>query len=188
MKKILVHTCCAPCFTYIYEDLTNYREIFDESYGDIDVTSFYYNPNIHPLFEFNRRKNTLIDFCNMKNCKLVTVDYYDMHEFAMHDKNHDGFVSRCHYCYYMRLKAAFEYAKENNFDYVLTTLSISPYQNQNMIKKVGMQLEEEYGVKFIHLDYTVKYREGQKMAKELGLYRQKYCGCIFSMDEGKWEY
>lgn len=185
MKKILVHTCCAPCFTYIYEDMTNLREVFTKDYGDVDITSFYYNPNIHPKFEFDRRKNTLIDFCNMKGCKLVTSDYYDLHEFAFHDKNHDGFTSRCHYCYRLRLEEAFRYAKENEFDAVLTTLSISPYQNQELIKSIGKSLSKEYGIEYIHLDYTVKFREGQKMAKDLGLYRQKYCGCVFSMDARK---
>ena len=186
--KLLVHTCCAPCFTYIYEDLVNYREIFGKEYGDVDITSYYYNPNIHPKFEFERRKKTLIDFCNMKNCKLVTDDYYNLREFAKHDSNHEGYISRCHYCYYTRLKSSFKYAKENEFDAVLTTLSISPYQNQKLISEVGQALAKEYGIEFIHLDYTVKYRQGQQMARELGLYRQKYCGCVFSMDEGKWEY
>lgn len=180
-----MHTCCAPCFTYIYEDMTNFREIFNEEYGEIDLTSYYYNPNIQPKFEFNRRKETLIEFCKMKNCKLVIDDYYDIHEFACHDKNHDGFISRCHYCYYIRLKSSFEYAKNNGFDTVMTTLSISPYQNQKLIKEVGEALSLEYGIEYIHLDYTVKFRQGQQMARDLGLYRQKYCGCMFSMDEGK---
>lgn len=154
-----------------------------EACGDIDLTSYYYNPNIQPKFEFNRRKETLVEFCKTFNCKLVTDDTYDIHEFARHDMNHEGFVSRCHYCYYMRLKSSFEYAKKSGFDTVMTTLSISPYQNQKLIKEVGNMLSKEYGIEYIHLDYTVKYAKGQEMAKELGLYRQKYCGCMFSMDD-----
>ena len=88
----------------------------------------------------------------------------------------------------MRLKKAFEYAKENRFDYVSTTLTISPYQNHNYIIKAGEKLQEEYGVKFKYIDYREHFREGQKMARDIGFYMQKYCGCVFSIDDGKWNY
>ncbi|MNI54272.1 hypothetical protein D3C73_1091620 [compost metagenome] len=88
----------------------------------------------------------------------------------------------------MRLKKVFEYARENGYDIVSTTLTISPYQNHEIIKKVGKLLEKEYGVEFLYTDYTPHFREGQKMARDMELYRQKYCGCIFSIDSGKWEY
>ncbi|MNP66711.1 hypothetical protein D3C76_1624510 [compost metagenome] len=88
----------------------------------------------------------------------------------------------------MRLKKVFEHAKEYGYDIVSTTLSISPYQNQRLIQETGKRLEKEYGIEFIYNDYTNNFREGQKMAMDMGLYRQKYCGCIFSIDSGKWEY
>ena len=89
---------------------------------------------------------------------------------------------------YTRLKKVFEYAKENNFDIVSTTLTISPYQNHEIIKQVGKKLQEEYGIEFRYIDYTENFRQGQKMARELDIYMQKYCGCVFSIDAGKWVY
>lgn len=185
MKKVLVHTCCAPCFCYIHEDLTSLRQVYEKG-EELDITSYYYNPNIQPKFEFERRKKTLIDFCNLKNCKLVTDDTYNLYDFAKASTNLDKnkYSCRCEYCYTLRLQKAFEYASENNFDEIMTTLSISPYQKQDIIKKVGEKLSKEYGVKYVHLDYTPHFREGQNMAREFGLYRQKYCGCMFSIDEG----
>ena len=88
----------------------------------------------------------------------------------------------------VRKKAENEYAKENHYDLVSTTLTISPYQKHEIIKNVGKKLEDEYGIKFIYLDYREHFREGQKMAREDCLYMQKYCGCVFSFDEGKWVY
>ncbi|MDF2865401.1 MAG: hypothetical protein K0R72_210 [Clostridia bacterium] len=187
MNKLLVHTCCAPCFVYIHEDLTKLREIFTDNI-ELDITGLWYNPNIQPKIEYERRKETLINYCKDVNCKLDIIDDYNLKEFVKNSVNLNGFNSRCEYCYFTRLEGVFKHAKENNFDMVMTTLSISPYQNQELINKVGKQLENNYGIKYIHLDYTKKFREGQKLAKDLGLYRQKYCGCIFSIDEGKWEY
>lgn len=188
MNKLLVHTCCAPCFVYIHEDLTKLREIFTDDI-QLDITSLWYNPNIQPKMEYERRKETLINYCKQVNCKLEIIDNYNLKEFVSSAVNLDSkYTCRCEYCYTIRLEGAFKHAKENNFDMVMTTLSISPYQNQELINKVGKQLEAKYGIKYIHIDYTKKFREGQKLAKELDLYRQKYCGCIFSIDEGKWEY
>ncbi|MEG1704949.1 MAG: epoxyqueuosine reductase QueH [Clostridia bacterium] len=187
MCKLLVHTCCAPCFVYIHEDLVNLREVFNKDIN-LDITSLWYNPNIQPKFEYERRKQTLIDYCRNVNCKLDIIEEYNLKNFVENSINLDGYSCRCEYCYTKRLEKTFKYAKENNFDMVMTTLSISPYQNQDLIKKVGFNLEKKYGIKYIHLDYTKKFREGQNMARELGLYRQKYCGCVFSIDEGKWEY
>lgn len=187
MSKLLVHTCCAPCFVYIYEDLTKLKEIFKEN-NNLEITSLWYNPNIQPKIEYDRRKKTLIDYCQDIKCKLDVIDEYDLNKFIKSSLNLNLFSSRCEYCYTLRLEKAFKHAKENNFDMLITTLSISPYQNQELIKNIGKKLEEKYNIKYIHLDYTKKIREGQNMARELGLYRQKYCGCVFSIDEGKWEY
>lgn len=88
----------------------------------------------------------------------------------------------------MRLKKVFEYAKENNYDLIATTLTISPYQNHDLIEKAGRALEKEYGIKYLTTDYREHFRVGQKMARELGIYMQKYCGCVFSFDNGRWNY
>ncbi|MEG1008446.1 MAG: epoxyqueuosine reductase QueH, partial [Clostridia bacterium] len=131
MKKLLIHTCCAPCFTYIHDDITIHKILFKE---DVDVTALWYNPNIHPKFEYERRKNTLISYCNSVNCKLDIIDEYDIKSFLKNTINLDN---RCSFCYYTRLNKLFSYAKENNFDMVMTTLSISPYQNQELLQKIG---------------------------------------------------
>lgn len=187
MNKLLIHTCCAPCFVYIHEDLTKLKEIYTEK-NNLDITSIWYNPNIQPKMEYEKRKKTLIDYCNQVGCKLDIIDEYNLKEFVKNSFETDKYSCRCEYCYTMRLEKVFKYGAENGFDMIMTTLSISPYQNQDLLKKVGQKLGEKYKIKYIHLDYTRKFREGQKIAKDMGLYRQKYCGCIFSIDEGKWEY
>ena len=187
MNKILIHTCCGPCFVGIYYDMMKEKNIFKEE--DFTISSFYYNPNIQPKFEYERRKKTLQDFCNIVDCDLIIADEYNLNKFVRDVVNIDEkFNSRCEYCYYTRLRKTFEYAKTLGYTSVMTTLSISPYQNQELIKKIGEELEKEFGIRYIHLDYTTIFREGQKKAIELKLYRQKYCGCVFSMDTGKWVY
>ena len=187
MNKILIHTCCAPCYVGIYYDITKEKKIVKEE--DFSITAFYYNPNIQPKFEYERRKKTLQDFCDKENTDLIIADDYNLTKFVSESINlNEKFKSRCEYCYYTRLKKTFEYAKTLGYTSVMTTLSISPYQNQELIKKIGYELMKEYNINYIHLDYTTIFREGQKKASELKLYKQKYCGCIFSMDSGKWEY
>jgi predicted adenine nucleotide alpha hydrolase (AANH) superfamily ATPase len=188
-----MHTCCAPCFTYIEDDIKNNGiKNKDGENEKVELTAFLYNPNIHPKLEYERRKDTFINFCNMKNCKYVIYDEYDLNKFVKDVVENVGenkeYNVRCEYCYYTRLNNAFEYAKENGYDIVSTTLSISPYQNHELIIKIGKKLEEKYGIEFMYKDYRPNFRQGQQMAKDLGLYRQKYCGCIFSIDSGKWEY
>lgn len=193
MRKLLMHACCAPCFVYIEEDLKRNGLLkLDGSYEKVQYTACFYNPNIHPKVEYERRKNAFIEFCKIKNCDFVVLDEYDLNGYVKYVVENVGkdkeYKCRCEYCYYMRLKKVFEYAKENNFDIVSTTLTISPYQNHDIIKKVGKKLEEEYNIEFRYLDYRSHFREGQKKAREYGIYMQKYCGCVFSFDDGKWVY
>lgn len=190
MRKLLMHTCCAPCFVYIENDIS--ENGITNNLGEnekVDLTALWYNPNIQPKMEYERRKSTFSEFCAKVGCKYEIIDEYDLNAFVAYVVNNIGdnkeYITRCEYCYYIRLKKAFEYAKQNGYDMVSTTLSISPYQNQTLIKKVGQKLEIEYGVEFLYNDYTKNFREGQKMAKDLELYRQKYCGCIFSIDMRK---
>lgn len=188
MEKILIHTCCGPCFIGMYYDIMEERQIF-KSDKKVQITSFYYNPNIQPFMEYNRRKNTLEKFCDEVECDLIIVDDYNLTRFVNDSVNLDkNYRSRCEYCYYTRLEKTFEYAKTLGYTAVMTTLSISPYQNQKLIEEIGNKLAKKYGIKYIHLDYTKIFRKGQKMAIDKKMYRQKYCGCIFSIDNGKWEY
>ena len=193
MKKLLMHACCAPCFVYIEDELRKKGlRNEDGSYEKVDYTACFYNPNIHPKVEYERRKEAFIKFCNIKDVKNIIIDEYELNKFLKDVVEQVGenkkYKVRCEYCYYTRLKKVFEYAKENNFDIVSTTLTISPYQNHEIIKQVGKKLQEEYGIEFRYIDYTENFRQGQKMARNLDIYMQKYCGCIFSIDAGKWVY
>jgi len=193
MRRLLMHTCCAPCFAYIEKDLKeNGMILSDGTREKVEYTACWFNPNIHPLAEYKRRRDTFIDFCKRKECPYVMLDEYDMKDYIRYVVENVGenkkYAFRCEYCYEMRLRKVFEYAKENNFDVVSTTLSISPYQKHECMKRIGQALAEEYGIEFLYQDYREHFREGQKIAREEGLYMQKYCGCVFSFDEGKWVY
>ena len=188
LRKLLMHCCCAPCFTYIENDIKLNGILNEDGKKEkVDLTACFYNPNIHPRVEYERRKNAFIKFCKIKECKNVIIDEYNMKDYVRFVVENVGkdkkYKVRCEYCYYMRLKKVFEYAKENEFDVVATTLTISPYQNHTLIEKAGRRLEKEYGVKYLTTDYREHFREGQNMARELGIYMQKYCGCIFSFEE-----
>ena len=188
LRKLLMHCCCAPCFTYIENDIKLNGILNEEGKKEkVDLTACFYNPNIHPRVEYERRKNAFIKFCKIKECKNVIIDEYNMKDYVRFVVENVGkdkkYKVRCEYCYYMRLKKVFEYAKENEFDVVATTLTISPYQNHTLIEKAGRRLEKEYGVKYLTTDYREHFREGQNMARELGIYMQKYCGCVFSEEE-----
>ena len=194
MKKLLMHACCGPCFVYVEDDLRkNGLRNDDGSYSkDFTYEVVFYNPNIHPKVEYERRKEAFIEFCKMKNVNYNVIDEYSLNGFVKNVVEQTGenkrYKIRCEFCYYMRLKRIFEYAKENNFDVVSTTLTISPYQNHELIKKIGKNLEKEYGIEFRYIDYREHFREGQRMARETQIYMQKYCGCVFSFDSGKWRY
>lgn len=188
MRKLLMHACCGPCFAYVQKDLEE-NGILNENgeYEKVDYTAFFYNPNIHPLTEFKKRKEAFEELCNIKKCKYIISDDYDISGFVkdveLRVKQNKEFSRRCEYCYYRRLKKVFEYAKENGFDMVSTTLTISPYQDHISISKTLKRLEKEYGISGIYVDYRPHYLEGQEIAKSTGIYMQKYCGCIFSLDE-----
>lgn len=192
MRKLLMHACCAPCFVYIEKDLKENGLLINETYEKVEYTACFYNPNIHPKVEYERRKNTFIEFCTKQKCNYTVIDEYDLNGYVKYVVENVGkdkeYNSRCEYCYYMRLKKVFELAKEKSFDIVSTTLTISPYQNHEIIKRVGKRLEEEFGIEFVYVDYREHFREGQQMARGHELYMQKYCGCVFSFDDGKWVY
>ncbi len=172
--KILLHTCCAPCSIKCMDDLM-------ES-GDFEITAFWYNPNIHPWTEYKARKNTLIEYCNSNNIDVLVQDEYRLRRFIC-DIYPDFDLKRCETCYRKRIKRTAECASEGGYDCFSTTLLISPYQKHNMLRQIGLEMEEEYAVKFIYRDFRPYFREGQRIARSMGLYMQKYCGCIFSEEE-----
>lgn len=183
--KLLVHACCAPCLVSVYEDIEeNLLEYNLEDKKDFDV--IWYNINIHPKDEYELRKETLQEFLKLKGKEGIFLDEYNLLEWTKNAINLDKekFRMRCEYCYYSRLDKVFEYAKENGYTKVTTTLLISPYQKHYIICEVCETLAKKHGVEFMYKDYRPMFWEGQHKAKDMGLYRQKYCGCIFSIDEG----
>jgi len=165
MKRILLHACCAPCTTAVHEWLDQ---------NNFDVTGFFYNPNIHPLEEFNKRKETMSDYSLKKNLPVIYSDCYMEEEYKAKGKKD------CTYCYEFRLEKTAKMAKEEGYDCFSSTLLISPYQKHEELKSIGEKLAKKYGVEFIYHDFRTLYRRSRELSREMNLYRQKYCGCFFS--------
>ena len=175
--KLLLHVCCAPCSSYVLTYLCDY----------FDITILYYNPNISPIEEYEKRLNEakrLIKELNKENIHIMECNY-ENEEFekiakGLEDAPEGGI--RCRKCYKLRIEKAAKYAKENNFDYFTTTLTISPLKNSQVLNGIGKELEEKYNVKYLYSDF--KKKEGYKtsiiLSKKYNLYRQNYCGCIYS--------
>ena len=177
--KLLLHACCAPCSSYVLEYLSKYFEI----------TIIYYNPNIYPEKEYLRRKEELKKFLTEFKCesKINFVEMeYSRNEYYEAIKGLEDLgekSNRCYNCYKFRMEKACIYAKENNFDYFTTTLSISPYKVSSWINEIGQNLEKEYNLKYLYADFKKKngYKRSLELSKEYNLYRQDYCGCEFSI-------
>lgn len=170
--RLLLHICCGPCAAYPVKDL---RE------KGIDITGYFFNPNIHPYKEFSRRMDTLKDYAQRKNLPLLIDDRYTLEDFLKSALNAPN--GRCRMCYEVRLRKAAEMAKDNNFDAFSTTLLVSPYQKHDIIKEVAEQIAAEEGIPFYYSDFRIGWKEGVAISKEMELYRQPYCGCIFSEKE-----
>ncbi len=171
--KLLLHTCCAPCSVYCIDTLRK---------EGIEPTIYWFNPNIHPYMEYKLRRDCLKEYTNSIGAKVIFEENYGLREFCKNVVN--NLEKRCQdYCYPVRLEQTAQYAKENGYDSFTTTLLISPYQNHEMLIKIGEEMAKKYGVEFVYRDFRVGFREGQEKAKELGLYRQKYCGCVFSEED-----
>lgn len=171
--KLLMHTCCAPCSIYCIQTLRN---------EGIEPTLYWYNPNIHPYMEYKTRRDTLIDYAKSIDINLLIEEEYGLRTFCKNVIN--DLESRCsNYCYRVRLEQTAKYAKENGYDSFTTTLLVSPYQNHEKLKEIGEELARAYGLNFVYRDFRIGFKEGQNKARELGLYMQKYCGCIFSEED-----
>lgn len=171
--KTLMHTCCAPCSIYCVDALRR---------DGIEPVSYWFNPNIHPYTEFRMRKTTLEEYAKSIDMQLIIDNTYGLREFVKNTI--DDLGGRCmHYCYPVRLDQTARYAAEHHYESFTTTLLVSKYQNHNAIIAAGNAAAEKYGVPFLYYDFRVGFDEGQQKARELGLYMQKYCGCIFSEEE-----
>ena len=175
--KLLLHTCCAPCSVYPVKTLRK---------EGIDPTLFWYNPNIHPMNEYILRRDCLVERAKSENLKLIIEDEYGLDDFIcnVNKSTLNDLSKRCEaYCYPLRFRKVFEYAKANGFDTVSTTLLYSIYQKHDYIAKLMEELSKEYGINFLYRDFREGWREGQDEARAAGLYMQKYCGCVYSEEE-----
>ena len=178
IPTLLLHSCCAPCSSYVLEYLANYFKI----------TIFYYNPNISPKEEFDKRieeQKKLIRELTVKNKVEFIEGNYDNSKYenaiqGLEFEKEGG--SRCHICYQLRLEETAKLAKEKGFNYFTTTLSISPYKNAKVLNEIGEELEKIYHVNYLYADFKKKdgYKRSIELSRIYHLYRQDYCGCKYS--------
>lgn len=180
-KKLLLQCCCGPCSSYVLEYLTNY----------FDVTVLYYNPNIQPIEEYDKRLFWMREVVSKYPETVALLECgYNGEDFAsvsqgLESEPEGG--ARCTKCFELRLRETARLAKEGNFDYFCTTLSVSPHKDEQRINEIGFELEREFDVRWLPSDFKKRegYKRSNELAREYGLYRQDYCGCIFSLAETK---
>lgn len=173
-RRILLHTCCGPCSTYTIDRL---RE------EGFQVTGLWYNPNVHPFMEHQRRLEAMEEYAASVGLSLLRVEGYDMLDFLRMVVGHEAHGERCRLCYAMRLNRTAEEAARRGFDAFTTTLLISPHQNQEHIREAGTAAAGEYGVDFHFENLRRGWSERGRLTREHDLYRQQYCGCVYS----EWE-
>lgn len=195
VPTLFLHSCCAPCSSYVLEYLSQY----------FFITVFYYNPNIYPEEEYYKRVKEQKSFIrrfneNSRQAPMEAGTQRRFHEISFVEGNYDkerfyamakGLEQvpeggeRCFGCYELRLREAAEYAKESGMDYFTTTLSISPMKNAEKLNEIGEKLAQEYGVKYLSSDFKKKngYKRSTELSREYDMYRQDYCGCVFSLQE-----
>ena len=172
-SKLLLHTCCAPCTTYVHSELKE---------AGFKVTGHFYNPNIHPFQEFETRLKMMKLYVAHSGLDVIYDDTYEP-EDHLHLTLGKAQKERCLACYKLRLYQTAALARQKGFDYFSTTLLISPYQDHEAIIKAGMEMSRLHGVPFFYDDFRKGFHTSKQLAKEMNLYRQKYCGCIFSEKE-----
>lgn len=172
MTTLLLHTCCAPCTTYTLEHLRK---------EGAEVSAFWFNPNIHPLEEHRKRLQTLNSFAQGKGLTLIEAPIYEFERYFQSVAGKKE--TRCENCLYLRLSRTADAASEGGYKAFSTTLLISPYQKHELIKEIGQHVGREKSVEFYYEDLRPGYYESRRISQELNLYRQKYCGCIYSQME-----
>lgn len=181
VPTLMLHSCCAPCSTYVLEYLAQYFRI----------TVLYYNPNISPIVEYEKRAKEQQELISKMTtaypieCIIGTYESHLFYEICKGLEQEPECGLRCDKCYELRLRKTGELAKEQQKDYFTTTLSISPLKKANKLNEIGLKLEEELGVKYLVSDFKKKngYKRSTELSREYDLYRQNFCGCIFSKME-----
>lgn len=180
-KSILLHSCCAPCSSYVITFLAPY----------FNITILYYNPNIFPKNEYLKRKEEQIRLINsLKTPNKVDILDCD-YDNEIYEKQIKGYENcpergaRCTICFKLRLEKTAELAKKNNYDYFCSTLTVSPYKNAKLINEIGNELAKKYQIKWLYSDFKKNdgYKKSIELSKKYNLYRQNYCGCIYSKKE-----
>ncbi len=174
-KRLLLHSCCAPCSSYCLEEVSD----------KMQTTVFYYNPNLDSEEEYEKRKKEQIRLlnatgqANFLDCDYLHGDYLSVVKGL--EREREG-GARCEKCFHLRLEKTARTAKELGYDYFATTLTVSPLKNARLINEIGFALEKEYGVKYLPTDFKKRggYLRSIELSKRYGLYRQNYCGCAFS--------
>lgn len=180
--KLLLHCCCAPCSSYVLEYLA----------GVFDITAYFYNPNISPAEEYDKRAAELarlIGEMPLGGAVQCVVEPYDNDAFERAIRGHEADPeggARCAVCYRLRMKAAAQYAAEHGFDCFCTTLSISPLKNSQVLNRIGGEIADECGVDYLFSDFKKKegYKRSIELSRQYSLYRQNYCGCVYSAAAG----
>jgi predicted adenine nucleotide alpha hydrolase (AANH) superfamily ATPase len=172
MSKALIHVCCAHCAAYTAE---YWRQQGHE------ITGFWYNPNIHPFTEHQQRLESMKTLAKEIDLPLIIDEGYDIPEYFRRVVGHE--TERCQHCFELRLGKTADIAIEKSYDTFTTTLLISPHQKHELIKEIGEKAGEEKGVNFLYADLRKRYSDSRHITKPMDLYRQQYCGCVYS----EWE-
>ncbi len=172
--KILLHICCAPCACYPIKFLK------ERGY---EVFGLWFNPNIHPYLEYKKRLEALKELEKIENIRVIYLDKYELERFLREVAYREEKPLRCRICYSMRLETAASVAKHGKFSGFTSTLLYSKFQNRDLILDAGRNAGRKFGVKFLEFDFREGWKEGIEISKQLNLYRQQYCGCIYSEKE-----
>lgn len=172
MARVLLHICCGPCTIYPQ------RYLREQGY---ELHGYFYNPNIHPYQEFQRRLETLETYAGEIGLPLIADRDYEMEDYLRQVVFREG--ERCRVCYSIRLRRAAAVAQRGKFDFFTTTLLVSPFQKHDLIREIGEAVGREMGVPFLYVDFRPGFKEAVAESKERGMYRQQYCGCIYSEKE-----
>ena len=170
--KILLHVCCGPCAAGPVELLKEEGKL---------VACCFFNPNVHPYTEHQKRLEAAQKYCGLAGVDLMGEPRYELEEYLREIVNHEN--ERCPICYRYRLTEVAALAKQQGFDAFSTTLLVSPYQKHDSIREVGQSVGERCGVEFFYADFRSVWKRGREIARDMGLYRQQYCGCIYSEKE-----
>lgn len=175
-NRLLLHTCCAPCSTHVINVLKS----------EFTITAYFYNPNIHPHDEYERRLHEIKKVCQSSHIELIEGGYEILKWFqgirGFEAENEGG--KRCTVCFQLRLDKTASFARDNGYKFYATTLTISPHKNARVINQIGRKLQEKYGTNFYEADFKKNdgFKRSCELSREYRLYRQNYCGCIFSKE------